>query len=450
MLTGDWEQRLADRARRGLAQAVHGDIAKFAGATVRELDAKLKDVRIPRATLGPCPVCGRDISENRKGYSCWARDDPGCGFVIWKSKAGKTLPCGRQGADRDRTDQARHRLQGPLGQSFRARSRSSRARRALARRVRRAVGQGGRQAARGRGAGARRGRRRPRPPPSDAPVPASAALRPAADHVSASSRGSARRPNDDQPPVARDGAASPAVGADRRASRWSRGTRSPPARPGSRPRSSWSARDSSDGGMDAARDGRSGRDSRRRRSSCSTRAIAPRPRSSGRRSPIMFLRFATPASGRHPRAGGPVRRRRPLAGRGSQARRRPPGSRRRRGGEDNAGRARGGARTRRCGWSTSPGPRRAAAAMHAEATRRQRPLAARLELLAQRSRARSFALASSMTSRSRPAAVPVEEVLETDRVDRVGMGAQLRQHSERSTRRPTFFTRSSTAVLGVE
>jgi DNA topoisomerase-3 len=48
-------------------------------------------VRIPRANLGPCPVCGRDIVENRKGYSCWSREDPGCGFVIWKSKAGKTL-----------------------------------------------------------------------------------------------------------------------------------------------------------------------------------------------------------------------------------------------------------------------------------------------------------------------------------------------------------------------
>ena len=30
--------------------------------------------------------------ENRKGYSCWSREDPGCGFVIWKRKAGKSLP----------------------------------------------------------------------------------------------------------------------------------------------------------------------------------------------------------------------------------------------------------------------------------------------------------------------------------------------------------------------
>ena len=67
------------------------DIAAFADSTVHELDAKLKEVRIPRANLGPCPVCGHDIVENRKGFSCWSREDPGCGFVIWKSKAGKTL-----------------------------------------------------------------------------------------------------------------------------------------------------------------------------------------------------------------------------------------------------------------------------------------------------------------------------------------------------------------------
>ena len=44
-----------------------GDIVKFTESTVGELDRNLKDVRIPRANLGPCPVCGHDIVENRKG-----------------------------------------------------------------------------------------------------------------------------------------------------------------------------------------------------------------------------------------------------------------------------------------------------------------------------------------------------------------------------------------------
>src|SRR3954465_5187042 len=89
-LTGDWERRLGliERGEEAREKFMH-DIALFAGETVHDLDSKLKDVRIPRANLGPCPVCGRDIVENRKGFSCWSREDPGCGFVIWKSKAGK-------------------------------------------------------------------------------------------------------------------------------------------------------------------------------------------------------------------------------------------------------------------------------------------------------------------------------------------------------------------------
>jgi DNA topoisomerase-3 len=92
-LTGSWEHRLG-KIERGedSRRKFMTDIAGFARETVHELDETLKDVRIPRARLGPCPVCGHEIVENRKGYSCWSRDDPGCGFVIWKSKAGKTLP----------------------------------------------------------------------------------------------------------------------------------------------------------------------------------------------------------------------------------------------------------------------------------------------------------------------------------------------------------------------
>src|SRR3989442_3890947 len=91
-LTGEWERRLALIEHGEDSRPVFmGDISKFATDTVEELD-KLKDVKIERANLGPCPVCGRDIIENRKGYSCWSKDDPGCGFVIWKKKANKILP----------------------------------------------------------------------------------------------------------------------------------------------------------------------------------------------------------------------------------------------------------------------------------------------------------------------------------------------------------------------
>ncbi len=124
VLTGEWEHRLA-RIETGndSRKAFMGDIVKFTENTVGELDTRLKDVRIPRARLGPCPVCGRDIVENRKGYSCWSREDPGCGFVIWKAKAGKQLPIAvaRELIRTGRTEKPVSGFKGRSGRSFRAR-----------------------------------------------------------------------------------------------------------------------------------------------------------------------------------------------------------------------------------------------------------------------------------------------------------------------------------------
>ena len=122
-LTGSWEQRLG-KIERGedSRKEFMSDIAGFATETVKTLDETLKDVRIPRARLGPCPVCGHEIVENRKGYSCWDREDPGCGFVIWKAKAGKTLPVAiaRELIKKGYTAQAVTGFRGRSGRSFRA------------------------------------------------------------------------------------------------------------------------------------------------------------------------------------------------------------------------------------------------------------------------------------------------------------------------------------------
>jgi DNA topoisomerase III len=123
-LTGDWERRLAlIETGADSREAFMGDIVRFTEDTVGELDRNLKDVRIPRANLGPCPICGRDIVENRKGYSCWSREDPGCGFVIWKSKAGKSLPVAvaRELIKTGRTEKPVTGFKGRSGKSFRAR-----------------------------------------------------------------------------------------------------------------------------------------------------------------------------------------------------------------------------------------------------------------------------------------------------------------------------------------
>ena len=122
-LTGNWERRLRlIEQSQDTRPAFMDDIKKFTTETVEELD-KLKGVQIERAKLGPCPICGREITENRKGYSCWSREDPGCGFVIWKSKAGKQLPgaVARELIATGRTEKPVTGFKGRSGRSFRAR-----------------------------------------------------------------------------------------------------------------------------------------------------------------------------------------------------------------------------------------------------------------------------------------------------------------------------------------
>ena len=45
---------------------------------------------VPSAGLGNCPLCGAEVREQRKSYSCsgWKQ---GCKFVIWKTMAGKKI-----------------------------------------------------------------------------------------------------------------------------------------------------------------------------------------------------------------------------------------------------------------------------------------------------------------------------------------------------------------------
>jgi DNA topoisomerase-3 len=121
-LTGGWEHRL-DLIEKGKdsRDAFMNDIVKFTTETVNELD-QLKDIKIERANLGPCPVCGKDVIENRKGYSCWTKDDPGCGFVVWKSKAGKTLTpvIVRELMEKGRTEKPVTGFRGKSGRSFSA------------------------------------------------------------------------------------------------------------------------------------------------------------------------------------------------------------------------------------------------------------------------------------------------------------------------------------------
>src|SRR6478752_4363658 len=50
--------------------------------------------RAPRETIATCPRCGGEIRGNSRAYGCssWkSRKNPGCGFVIWKSRKGREI-----------------------------------------------------------------------------------------------------------------------------------------------------------------------------------------------------------------------------------------------------------------------------------------------------------------------------------------------------------------------
>src|SRR5690606_4560804 len=81
-------------------------IIDFTEQTVEKITEIDKEkLKMARAELGPCPRClaagtkqddgsPNIIRENARAYGCtsWkSREEPGCGFVIWRSIAGRQL-----------------------------------------------------------------------------------------------------------------------------------------------------------------------------------------------------------------------------------------------------------------------------------------------------------------------------------------------------------------------
>jgi DNA topoisomerase-3 len=107
------------------------EIEGFARTTVEQIAALDKEqLRPERAELGPCPRCGavtgEVIRENSKAYGCtsWkSREEPGCGFVIWKRVAGRTLTpeIARQLIEEGRTRDVISGFRSRAGKPFRAR-----------------------------------------------------------------------------------------------------------------------------------------------------------------------------------------------------------------------------------------------------------------------------------------------------------------------------------------
>ncbi len=131
-LTGNWEKRLTD--------IEHGsddrgkfikDIEDFTRATVEKIAELDKEkLRPERVELGLCPRCGAEtgeiIRENSKAYGCtsWkSREETGCGFVIWKRVAGRTITpeLARQLLEEGRTKEVISGFKSRAGKPFRAR-----------------------------------------------------------------------------------------------------------------------------------------------------------------------------------------------------------------------------------------------------------------------------------------------------------------------------------------
>jgi DNA topoisomerase-3 len=131
-LTGDWEKRLRDiEHEKGEKEDFIKGIEEFTAATVKAIEALDKEkLRPERVELGPCPRCGAEtgeiIRENAKAYGCtsWkSREETGCGFVIWKRVAGRTLTpeVARQLLEEGKTKEVLSGFRSRAGKPFRAR-----------------------------------------------------------------------------------------------------------------------------------------------------------------------------------------------------------------------------------------------------------------------------------------------------------------------------------------
>ncbi|TML60095.1 MAG: DNA topoisomerase III [Actinobacteria bacterium] len=127
-LTGNWEKELSDIEHgKGDRTKFMREIEGFTRETVEQIAALDKEkLRPERVELGPCPRCGETIRENSRAYGCtsWkSREEPGCGFVIWKRVAGRTLTpeIARQLLEEGRTREVLSGFRSRNGKPFRAR-----------------------------------------------------------------------------------------------------------------------------------------------------------------------------------------------------------------------------------------------------------------------------------------------------------------------------------------
>jgi DNA topoisomerase-3 len=131
-MTGEWEKRLSDIEHgSGDRKEFIKGIVDLTTQTVEQIAALDKEkLRPERVELGPCPRCGAEtgeiIKENSRAYGCtsWkSKEEPGCGYVIWKRVAGRTITpeIARQLIENGRTTDVISGFRSRAGKPFRAR-----------------------------------------------------------------------------------------------------------------------------------------------------------------------------------------------------------------------------------------------------------------------------------------------------------------------------------------
>lgn len=121
-MTAEWEEKLL-KIEEGSYQAekFNNEIKKYVASTVEEVKQIQNTGNIfakELQSLGKCPICGKPVLENKKGYGCsgWRE---GCKFVIWKEIAGKKITSGqaKKLLERGKTDKIKG-FKSKAGNSF--------------------------------------------------------------------------------------------------------------------------------------------------------------------------------------------------------------------------------------------------------------------------------------------------------------------------------------------
>ena len=96
-MTAEWEKQLSEIQKGKLSGEVFmGGISRFLNEVIGETKSKPRNENsepafdFAKEIAGKCPVCGKNVLEQFKSYSCESGKN-GCGFVIWKKIAGKTI-----------------------------------------------------------------------------------------------------------------------------------------------------------------------------------------------------------------------------------------------------------------------------------------------------------------------------------------------------------------------